>query len=308
MLLLIFVVMTSIIAAFYNYNSIFQQQTQFDRERTQEKILISTETNKELYIISSATISNIGSIEVKIRALYKIENGQTIFVCDPSIDPILDINPNISPTKALTIDLSTYMISSQAKLIAATERGTKTFEYDPSLSEEQETQLKDYDPTKFYVGPLMLKFNEFWYRKTLSDGSFDPLDTWHLGWNITQKLPISIAFNITVTNIGDRNITLNRLSAFNLLLTGTSSSLPWYIQPTNHTTNTQPLVINQTATLTFTWNTPVPNAQTQTLSSTFKDSTSMIFLTFFGVYNELDGKTTPYAQTIPFQATLTTGG
>ena len=78
------------------------------------------------------------------------------------------------------------------------------------------------------------------------------------------------------------------------------------MQPKNLTTNTQPLVINQTETITFIWNTPVPNAQPQTLSSTYKDSTCMIFLTFFGVFHEKDGQTTPYAQTIPFQATVTT--
>ena len=303
MLLIMLAFLTGLLAAFQNYRQSTQQQMTTEQARIEEKIMLSKETNQQLYTVSNVIITNIGEIEVKIRAIYKIVDGESIFICDPSADPS-NLNTHIAPSKTLSIDLAPYDITADAKIVAATERGTKTMEYDPYLFENSEVELANYDPTKLYVGPLMLKFDDFWYIRTLSDGSFDPADQWSLGWNITDATPVSIAWNITIMNIGDRNITLNRLSAFNLILTGSPSSLPWYIEPTNHVANTIPLIINQTTTVTFIWDTPVPNAQAQRLSSTFKDSTSMVFLTFFGVFHEPDETTKAYAQTIPFEAAI----
>lgn len=304
MLLLMLAALISLFTIFLNFNLSNQEQMALEQARIQEKIILSKETNQQ-YVVSNVTVTNIGAIEVIIRALYKIIDGETTLVCDPSTDP-LNLNTHIAPSKTLTIDLTGYEITADARIVAATQRGTKSFDYEPYLVEDKEVELKDYDPTKLYIGPLMLKFDDFWYIKTLSDGSFDPEDEWQLGWNVTD-INVAVAWNITVMNIDNRTITLNRLSGFNLVKVGSSTSVPWYLEPTSKTTYTQTLVTNQTTTLTFIWATPAPSTP-QTVKSGLKDSTCMVFLTFFGVYHEPDGKTTPYAQTIPFEAAVTITG
>jgi len=306
MLLLMLALLVSLFGIFFRVNLSNQRQMALEQARIQEKIMLAKEINHQ-NITSRVTVTNIGEIEVRIRALYKTIEGATTLVCDPSAEP-LNIDTHISPSNTLTVELTDFNINGTARIVAATERGTKSFEYDPYLVENNEVELKDYDPTKLYVGPLMLKFDDFWYIKTMADGSFDPADQWQLGWNVTDSTPVKIAWNITVMNIGDKNITLNRLSAFNLVLSGSPTSIPWYIEPTNKTTYTQPLIINQTVTITFIWDRPAPSAP-QSLGSTFKGGACWVFLTFFGVYHELDGiTTTAYAQTIPFEAAVQVAG
>ena len=300
MLLLMFTALTVLIISYSNYNLSAQEQMNIDRDRSKEKIMLSQQSNQQLGIISSISIFNTGTIEVKIRALYKTQPGETIFICDPSTDSALNMDTHIAPSTSLTINLAPFEIDGQATIIAATERGVTTFRYEPIRSEEQEQELKDYDPTKLYVGPLMLKFDDFWYRKALSDGTLDPNDQWHPGWNVTTKLPEYFAWKITVMNIGERNITLNRFSSFNLVQNDSPSKLPWFIVP-----NTQLLQINQTVSVVFINKTPDLGSGAQYMTSTFSDCTCMVFLTFFGVFHETDGTTTPYAQTIPFEASVT---
>ena len=305
-LFLMLAVLSGILAAFFVWTQSTRAQMQYEQNRMQERIALSQQTSQQ-NTISNVTITNTGSIQVKITALYAILNNQTTFICDPSAAP-LNRNTYISPTESLTINTTTYQINANANIEAATQRGTKSFYLPPSASQNSNSTIQNYNPTTLYVGPLMLKFDEFYNTQTKSDGSFDPKDTWHLGWTVNAKLPVSIAFNITVKNVSDRNITLNYLSAFNLLKTGSPSSLPWYLQPTNQVTYTQDLLINQTTSLVFIWRTPPPNAQTQTLTGTFSGSSCLVFLTLFGVYHNPDGTTTAYAQTIPFQASVTVGG
>jgi hypothetical protein len=305
MLILMFAALTGLIIAYSNYNLSAQEQTKTERERSQEQIMLSQQANDQLGIVSNISIINTGTIEVKIRALYQILNGETSLICDPSTDPALGIDTYIAPSESLTIDLSSFGIDSEAKIVATTERGVTTFEYKPTQSQGQEQELKDYDPTKLYVGPLMLKFDDFWYRKARSDGTLDPADQWHLGWNVQTEPNFYCEWKISLMNIGDRNITINRLTGFNLVQSDSPSALPWYLEPTDRITNTQFLQINQTQTITFIWDTPNPGTSAQKL--TFSDCTCMVFLTFFGVFHEPDGTATPYAQTIPFEASIAIG-
>jgi hypothetical protein len=103
-------------------------------------------------------------------------------------------------------------------------------------------------------------------------------------------------------NIDNRNLTIYRFSSFNLAPTNSPSVLSWYIEPTDHVNGEQFLRINQTESITYVWNSPLSDAAAKL---TYSDCTCMVFLTFFGVFHEADGTETPYAQTIPFEASVT---
>jgi archaellum component FlaF (FlaF/FlaG flagellin family) len=310
MLLLMFTILTTFLVAYFNYNTAAQDQMTFEQQRSQEKLTLSKLTNDQLGIVSTITVTNLGTIESKISAIYETFEGETNFVCDPSTDTLVNMDTHVAPSESITINLSPFAIDARAKVVAATERGVKTFEYVPTFSEEQEYELSDYDPSKLYVGPLMLKFDAFYYRVTSESGVFNPAIDWQPGWYVNttwikEKTGTStpyLAWKIDIMNVGDKNITLNRLTGFNLVQADSPSSLPWYLEPTNLSTKTQFLEINKTETITFIWGTPNPGTSAQKL--TFSDCSCMIFLTFFGVYHETDETTTPYAQTIPFEGSV----
>jgi hypothetical protein len=271
-----------------------------DHQRAQEKILLTKiEVNNESKI-SKIEISNTGSIDVKIRALYQIVDGETILLFDPSIYS----SSYIGSSESLAIDIPEEIpeipFNVDAKIVASTERGTKSLDSVPELVYGPVEPPLNYDPTKLFIGPLMLKFDEFYYHETDSNGVLDPQETWQPGWIVDKKG--YYAWNITIMNIDTRNITLFRFSSFNLVPTASPSVLSWYIEPTNTIDGTQLLVVNQTQTITFIWDRPLSG---EAAKLTFSDSTCMVFLTFFGVFHEADGTDTPYAQTIPFEASVT---
>ncbi|MEJ2242427.1 MAG: hypothetical protein P8Y18_09840 [Candidatus Bathyarchaeota archaeon] len=150
----------------------------------------------------------------------------------------------------------------------------------------------------------MLKFDDFSYHKTSKTGVLDPDTPWYPGWvvdNINSN--DGVAWKISIMNIDDRNITINRFTSFNLIPTETPQATPsWYLEPTDEILNTQFLQINQTTSLIFKWTTPLSGTAR---SLTLPTCTCMVFLTFFGFFEEIDGTETPYAQTIPFEASVT---
>jgi hypothetical protein len=201
-------------------------------------------------------------------------------------------------------DIPEIPFNPQAKIVAATERGTKTIDYIPTLLYGPVEPPSEYDPTKLYIGPLMLKFDDFAYHKVNSQGVLDPNDIWHPGWYVPKSGGSArYAWRISVMDIDQRNITLSRLASLNLVPTESpSTTLSWYLEPTDLITNTQFLVVNQTESITFIWDNPL-SGDAQKMFTT--EGTCMVFLTFFGVFNEIDGTVTPYAQTIPFEASVT---
>ena len=83
---------------------------------------------------------------------------------------------------------------------------------------------------------------------------------------------------------------------------GSANVLSWFLNPTDLISYTQHIAANQTSNIIYMWDTPKEDK----LQSIYQNScTCMVFLTFFGVFHELDGTTTPYAQTIPFEAAIT---
>ena len=305
MLLLMFAAMTGLLVAFFNFNISAKEQMDIEHQKAQEKIELTTlEVNDDFKIIN-VVINNTGTIDVRIRAIYEISEGGTDFLFDPSNYADTQVEPTASLIIYFPGDIPDVIFDPVAKIVAATERGTKTLDYVPTLKYGPIQPPSEYDPTKLYIGPLMLKFDDFAYHETDREGNLLPTETWQPGWEI-PKSPKYYAWKISVMNIDDRNITLNAFASFNLVPTESpSTTLSWYLEPTDQTTNTQFLEINQTRSITYIWNGPGSGtAQKMNLP----ECTCLVFLTFFGVFHEIDGTETPYAQTIPFEAAVTVTG
>jgi len=310
-LLLVFALLTLLFLTFFSYNLAAQEQMRIEHERSQEKIVLSglelNDTNPTY--ISRLLINNTGIIEVKIRAIYVANSTETTLICDPSTY----IDTHIAPSESLRIPLpSGVTFEPIATITATTERGVKTKQYEGFLIFGPPKPPSKYNPSRLYAGPLMLQFDAFWYRKTFRNGTLDPDDHWHPGWSIPKGFGYC-AWNITVMNIDDRNITIRRFSSFTVVPSDSpSNQLSWYIEPTNQKNLTQFLAVNQTQNIIYTWSAPktlpeeggTDSAQKVTLPET----RCMVFLTFFGWFHEHDGTTTTYAQTIPFEAAITVVG
>jgi len=278
-----------------------------EQERSQEKIVLSgLELDEGQIHLTYVTIKNTGAIEVRIRAIYIANSSETTLIGDPSTY----MATNIAPTESLRIPIKSKVeFCPTAKIIAATERGIKTGEYEALLVFGPPQPRWKYNPSRLYIGPLMLQFDAFWYRKTSQRGVLDPEDPWHPGWTIPKGFGYC-TWNITIMNIDDRNITINRFSSFTAVPNDSpSSELSWYLNPTNQTDLTQFLPVNQTRTILYLWSTPKSLPGEGGTDSTQKmnlpETTCMVFLTFYGVFHERDGSTTTYAQTIPFEAAIT---
>jgi archaellum component FlaF (FlaF/FlaG flagellin family) len=298
MLLLMFAAMTGLLVAFLNYNLSAKEQMDIEHKRAQEKIELTKIEVNDQFEISNVTISNTGSIEVKIRALYEILNGETRLLFDPSDYSDSTIPPSKSLSIEIPEDIPEIPFDEQAKIVAATSRGTKTLDYIPDLVYGPVEPPTNYDPTKLYVGPLMLKFDDFFVCETDANGN--PTEPWQPGWIVEEKG--YYAWRITVMNIDNRNLTIYRFSSFNLAPTNSPSVLSWYIDPADQEAGEQLLRVNQTEIITYKWDSPLSG---DAAKLTFSDCTCMVFLTFFGVFHEADGTKTPYAQTIPFEASVT---
>ena len=306
-LLLVFSILTLLFLTFFSYNLAAQEQMRTEHERSQEKIILSGLVLDESWTyISSVIVNNTGTIEVKIRAIYVTNSTTTTLICDPSTYN----DTHIAPSESLSIPLlSEVAFEPEAKITVATERGVKTKEYEGILIFETPNPPWKYDPSRLYIGPLMLQFDAFWYRKTSPNGTLDPEEPWRPGWSISKGFGYC-AWNITVMNIDDRDITINRFSSFTAVPNDSpSNQLSWYLEPTNQTDLTQFLAVNQTRNIIYTYSAPkrLPEGggTNSATKMTLPECTCMVFLTFYGVFHEHDGTTTTYAQTIPFEAAIT---
>jgi len=306
LILIMFSILTGLFLAFFDYNLAVQEQMRIEHERSQEKIVLSGLGFDNQNCLSHIDINNTGTIEVEIRAIYVANTTTTTLVCDPSTY----MNTHIAPSESLRMNLpSGVAFEPNAKITATTERGVKTAEYEALLVYGSIKPRWEYNPSRLYIGPLMLQFDAFWYRKTSQDGILQPNDSWHPGWSIPKGYGYC-AWNLTVMDIDDRNITINRYSSFTAVPNDSpSNQLTWHLEPTNQTDLTQFLPVNQTVNILYIWSDPKSLPQEGGANSAQKmnlpQCTCMVFLTFFGVFHEHDGTTTPYAQTIPFEAAIT---
>jgi len=282
----------------YRYNYSIQEGIRVEEERMQERIVLSRLDVNGTEYITAIFVNNTGSITSRIRAVY-IDSE---FLCDPS-DHITNANDTyINPKESLWICLPQgARYNATAKMTVVTERGIKSVEYEYILKRGGGSQ-PPYEQTKFYFGPLMLDFNKFYYTECdPKDGSYDP-SKWRPGWTIEVGTG-SIAWNITVKNVDDRNITINQFSCFTLVPNDEPAERrPWYIEPPEGSF-TQFMTSNDTVNIIYIWTTPkMKKMSPQSIYTTI--CRTKVFLTFFGIFHEHDGTTKPYGQTIPFEAVL----
>lgn len=305
-LFIAFTILSLLVLAFYDYNLAVNEKTERDFERSQEKItvtkLILSDDDTD---ISDVVVKNVGTIEVKIRAIYHVNSVSTHFICDPStyMNTYLDIDESLE----IPLPAGVAFEPNASKIVAGTERGVTTMEYVAPAFFGPAIDI-DYDPSKLYIGPLMLQFDAFWYKTASQDGTLDPNDPWNPGWSIPKGFGYC-AWNITIMNVDTRNITVNRFSGFVAVPNDSPSSQTcWYLEPTNAGDYTQFLPVNETRHIVYVWSTPKGPSGNSAQKLTYPETTCMVFLTFYGVFHEQDGKTTPYAQTIPFEAAITVIG
>ncbi len=302
-IILIFALQTTLFLAIYRYNSSIQEAIKTENERVQEKIVLAslvTDNSTGIEQVYALSINNSGAITVRIRAIY-VDNQ---FICDPS-DP--SINPDdtyVNAKETSWIFMPPGVIYNATSIMTiATERGTKSTDYEWRLKQTGgERPPSRFD--KFYLGPLMLDFNKFYFAK-VDPRTGDIISPWRHGWQILAGTG-SIAWNITVKNIDERDITINQFSVFTLWANDQPSNrLPWYIEPPINRL-TQHIKSNETVQIIYKWSTPkanqTRNPNTQGIYNT--EARCRNFLTFFGIFHELDGTTKPYGQTIPFEAVL----
>ena len=307
LVILVLTVAAVLFLTLYKYNHSVQEAIKFEEERTQERIVLcrlATQNLSEIEYVYAFFVNNTGSITSRIRAVY-VDNE---FLCDPSNDTINPGGTYINPKGSSWILLPLGVIyEPEAKMTVATERGMKSTEYEWKLKLGGESH-PPYEVKEFYFGPLMLDFNKFYYTECdPSNGSYDP-STWKPGWKIEVGTG-SIAWNITVKNVDDRNITINQFSCFTLFPNKSPSNRrAWYIEPLNGSF-TQFIAVNETVNIIYIWQTPrMKQMKPQSIYTTV--CRNKVFLTFFGIFHEKDGTTKPYGQTIPFEAVLCvqTGG
>ncbi len=305
-LILTFSTLFLLLSGFFGYNVSLNEQMRIEQERAQEKIILTQlGLNDNATFITFLRVNNTGTIQVKIRAIYETNSTMTFFLCDPSIYMDTYIEPNDDLIIKGADGSYITRFQPNAKLTLVTERGTKTSDFEGIVIYGPSNPPQPYDPTKYYIGPLELMFTAFYYRRTSQDGVLDPSDQWHPGWNITRSYGY-VAWNITVRNIDERNITINRLSSFTVVPNESppSDERTWYLEPVNQTTLTQFLATGQVEYIVYKWSVPTaPSVKAQQIYSV--PTRCLVFLTFYGVFHESDGTTTTYAQTIPFEAAIT---
>jgi len=301
LIILVLTVASILFLTLYKYNHSVQGAIRVEEERMQEKIVLCRLASQNLsgteYVVA-ILVNNTGSITSRIRAIYIDEE----FLCDPSDNTINPDDTYINSKESLWILLPPGVeYVPTAKIAVATERGIKSIEYEWKLKLGGGPPPQ-YGITKFYFGPLWLDFNKFYYTEVdPKNGSYDP-STWKPGWRIEVGSG-SIAWNITVKNVDDRNITINQFSCFTLVPNDSPGERkPWYIEPPQESF-TQFIAVNETVNVIYIWKTPKMKQMTpQTIYNTV--CRDKVFLTFFGVFHEHDGTTKPYGQTIPFEAVL----
>jgi hypothetical protein len=235
------------------------------------------------YIVG-ITVENLGSITSQIRGFY-VDNQ---FICDPSNPSLNPDGAHISAQTSKTVSLAPVQFNPTSVISLTTSRGIKAIELESNFINHTSS---GYAPVITNYGPLRLNFTLFYYRETTQEGS--PMGFWQNGSSVSAAVDYC-EWNITVTNIDTRDITLNQYSSLTLVNNEGGSQFPWYINNPS-----QLIRSNQTVNIVYIWETQLPCSKAQGFSG-FSGETSKVFLTFYGKFS--DGIT--YAQTIPFEAIL----
>jgi hypothetical protein len=281
MLMLMFAMILGVVFTFQTYNTTMQHQSATNLDRSKESLTLTKQINLATNEITSINIINTGTAEAKIRAIYiTTSDGTTTF-----LDPSASLNTVISPNHILTISssvLSSSSLSSDTRIIASTETGVKAVE--AAQPTPTPTPGPTPDPDLLTYGSLMLHFSGFMYRD-IKDADIPA--NWHPGWEAPAK--ISCEWKVTVTNVGKKDLTITQTSCFTVKGDSSSSIKKWTLDnapidllkrnPSDH-----PVVMK--------FVNPAENLYSSgTMCTTF--------LTFYGHFTD---NSSPYAQTIPFEA------
>lgn len=266
-----------------------------EQERMQERVALlgpSAINITDNTYVDYLRINNTGAITIRLRALYIDQ----VFMCDPST---FTGDAYIAPQEALWLPLYNNGIvipfdeAFHDVWRVTTERGTTAYELGANLLHGNGGV--SYDPNKFYYGPLMILFDQFFWQS--ESGS------WSDGWSI-PKGTRDVTWRITIANIDERTIILTETSALTLISNDNSPKdpVPWYIDPTLSSFTLTPGVLNY---LYYTWSKPASEGGASHQDINMPDSTTCItFLTFYGFFVEPDGTLTSFGETIPFEAVL----
>lgn len=280
-LILIASISSALLISLSRYNDSVQQATNTAVTRTQEQIVLSNLTISDGYV-THVRIDNIGSITSQIKALYV----DSVFVCDPSNSTLNTNRAYINSQDSQLIRIEPVEYNPTAYITVATARGIKAIEQESHLVGGSNSSFGAMDTN---YGPLRLNFELFYYRET--DKAGIPIGPWQQGSNVSINT-VYCAWNITVTNIDIRNITLSQYSSLTLVPNSGGAQFPWYINNTSLFIQS-----NKTYTIVYVWTNPLPCTAAQSFTG-FSSTTAKVFLTCYGNFS--DGNT--YGQTIPFEA------
>ena len=298
-LILVITLCSVLFIALFRYNISVKEAFKIEESRSQEKIILlklTTDNTTGTELIKEIIVNNTGTITSQIKAAY-IDND---LKCDPSDYGNTYINSKTD--KSINLLPADIPYNRTQKITLVTERGVKSTDYQWRLKGEDEPTEPTY-VQRPQTGPLLLNFEKFYYALS-QDGVYDS-DSWKPGWSVEKGT--EVVWNVTVTNVDDRTITLNQYSCLTLEATdGVSAQLPYYIEPPGNQ-NILSIEYNETVSLIYIWTTPRTTAmRTADLYNPPDDKPYQckVFLTFFGIFHEKDDTTKPYGQTIPFEAVL----
>ena len=296
-LLLVLTLASTLFLSLYWFEGQAKESIALEEARVQEKIVllsISTENVSGTEYITGILVNNTGTITSRIRAVY-IDGD---FICDPSDSTLNPDDTYVNPKDSLWIQVpNDLQYKPLSKIEVATERGVKTVEYQWRLKSGSQAEPPS-EAERVSFGPLLLDFEKFYYTENY--GSYDPY-SWKPGWSVEKGT--TLVWNVTVTNIDDRDLTINKYSGFTLVSNDGGVQKPWYIEPPNGL-DTLLIPSNTTVHLIYIWDRPRLTQGASNQSVYNQNDRSKVFLTFFGIFHELDGSTKPYGQTIPFEAVL----
>ena len=289
-LILITTLVSTIFVSLYQYDKNAQTALMLEEKRTQEKAIIDALiTDAEITTIEAIHVNNTGSLAARIRAVYI--DGTLIF------DPSTYIN---SKSDSWIFFPSPQPFIFTSKITIASERGVRSVVKEGDLVS---VSTPPQPEVELYFGPLKLDYVKFFYGEYNVDGTYPAPPGWKQGWTVETNT--EIVWNITVTNIDDRSVTLSRYSTFTLVPNKEGAQDPWYIEKVLHKDGSvSPIIVpGETVDITYRWST---SGQTKHESTPASEGQFRVFLTFYGTFNENSGKSQPYGQTIPFEAVLIT--
>ena len=275
---------SALFLALSRYNENIQQAATTEDARSQERILITNITLSDDDYINTITIKNLGSVTSQIRAYYV----DSQYICDPSA---YSLNPNgayIDPQRTAVLNVDPRLYNPTSRIALATARGIKAIELESNFINGTSST---YTPSNTNYGPLRLNFTLFYYRETNPNGV--PIGSWQPGASVPSTVDYC-QWNITVTNIDTRDITLDRYSTLTLVTNVGGAQFPWYISNPGKFIES-----GKTTSIVYTWSEPPPSTSAGGFQG-FSSLTSKVFLSFYGKFS--DGTT--YGQTIPFESVL----